>query len=103
MNPGEALNFAYRSGGPMAVIRNGEGPSILLMAGNHGDEYEGQDTLARLIHDLEGSDIRGRVIVMPAATSAYMDPVMMPLRICSKMNEVTLGSWAVLEACYLAE
>ena len=52
---------------PMAVIRNGEGPSILLMAGNHGDEYEGQVTLARLIHDLEGSDIRGRVIVMPAA------------------------------------
>jgi predicted deacylase len=37
------------------------------MAGNHGDEYEGQVTLARLIHDLEGSDIRGRVIVMPAA------------------------------------
>jgi uncharacterized protein len=52
---------------PMAVIRNGEGPSILLMAGNHGDEYEGQVTLARLIHDLEGSDIRGRVIIMPAA------------------------------------
>jgi predicted deacylase len=52
---------------PIAVIRNGEGPSVLLMAGNHGDEYEGQVTLARLIHDLEASDVRGRVIVMPAA------------------------------------
>ena len=40
---------------PIAVIQNGEGPSILLMAGNHGDEYEGQVTLARLIHDLETS------------------------------------------------
>src|SRR5438093_1746199 len=52
---------------PLAVIRNGDGPSILLMAGNHGDEYEGQVTLARLIYDLEASDIQGRVIVMPAA------------------------------------
>ena len=52
---------------PIAVIQNGEGPSVLLMAGNHGDEYEGQVTLARLIHDLETSDIRGRVIILPAA------------------------------------
>src|SRR4029077_12241071 len=52
---------------PIAVIRNGEGPSVLLMAGNHGDEYEGQVTLARLIHDLETSDIQGRVIILPAA------------------------------------
>ena len=34
---------------PIAVIKNGDGPSVLLMAGNHGDEYEGQVTLARLI------------------------------------------------------
>ena len=52
---------------PIAVIQNGEGPSVLLMAGNHGDEYEGQVTLARLIHDLETSDIQGRVIILPAA------------------------------------
>jgi hypothetical protein len=38
---------------PIAVIANGEGPSVLLMAGNHGDEYEGQVTLVRLIHDLD--------------------------------------------------
>jgi predicted deacylase len=52
---------------PIAVIGNGDGPSVLLMAGNHGDEYEGQITLNRLIHDLDASDIEGRVIVMPAA------------------------------------
>ena len=27
---------------PVACLRNGKGPSVLLMAGNHGDEYEGQ-------------------------------------------------------------
>jgi predicted deacylase len=52
---------------PIAVIRNGEGPSVLLMAGNHGDEYEGQVTLSRLIHDIETSDIAGRLIILPAA------------------------------------
>jgi uncharacterized protein len=52
---------------PLTVIKNGDGPSILLMAGNHGDEYEGQVTLARLTHDLEASDIRGRIFILPAA------------------------------------
>src|ERR1700751_370216 len=32
---------------------------------------------------------------MPAATSAYIDPVMMPLTICSRMNELTMGSQAL--------
>ena len=49
------------------MIRNGDGPTVLLMAGNHGDEYEGQVTMVRLIRDLEAADLRGRVIVMPAA------------------------------------
>lgn len=52
---------------PLAIIRNGSGPTILLMAGNHGDEYEGQVTMVRLIRDLEAADIQGRVIIMPAA------------------------------------
>ena len=26
---------------PVASIKNGKGPIVLLMAGNHGDEYEG--------------------------------------------------------------
>ncbi len=52
---------------PIAVIRNGDGPTVFLMAGNHGDEYEGQITLAKLIRELEPNQIRGRVIVLPAA------------------------------------
>jgi uncharacterized protein len=38
---------------PICVIRNGTGPSVLLMAGNHGDEYEGELSLARLIRRLD--------------------------------------------------
>ena len=51
----------------IGCIANGEGPTVLVLAGNHGDEYEGQVTLIRLIQDLEASDIKGRIIFMPAA------------------------------------
>jgi len=50
---------------PVAVIKNGPGPSVLLMAGNHGDEYEGQVGLCKLIRGLEPKEIRGRAIVVP--------------------------------------
>jgi len=51
---------------PIAVVRNGEGPTVFLMAGNHGDEYEGQIALADLVRTLEPGQIRGRVIICPA-------------------------------------
>lgn len=52
---------------PIAVVKNGSGPTAFLMAGNHGDEYEGQIALCKLIRALEPAQIQGRVIVMPAA------------------------------------
>ncbi|MDF2781219.1 MAG: hypothetical protein K0S96_1023 [Geminicoccaceae bacterium] len=52
---------------PICVIRNGSGPTLYLGAGNHGDEYEGQITLARLIRELDPGAIQGRLIILPAA------------------------------------
>jgi predicted deacylase len=52
---------------PIAVVKNGPGPTVLLMSGNHGDEYEGQIALAKLIRALEPDAIKGRVIILPAA------------------------------------
>jgi predicted deacylase len=66
---------------PVAVIAGGRGPTALFMAGNHGDEYEGQIALCRLIRELEPSDLQGRVIVLPAANlpaaldSARVSPI----------------------------
>jgi uncharacterized protein len=51
---------------PLACIRNGGGPTALLVAGNHGDEYEGQVALTNLIRCLTPADIRGRAIILPA-------------------------------------
>ncbi|MGI9333529.1 MAG: succinylglutamate desuccinylase/aspartoacylase family protein [Gammaproteobacteria bacterium] len=53
-------------GVPIAVINNGEGPSVLCMAGNHGDEYEGQIALAKFVREVDAARVRGRLIVLPA-------------------------------------
>jgi predicted deacylase len=52
---------------PVAVVKNGPGPTVLLMAGSHGDEYEGQIALVKLIRSLEPEQIKGRIIILPAA------------------------------------
>ncbi|AFT90362.1 Succinylglutamate desuccinylase/aspartoacylase (plasmid) [Paraburkholderia phenoliruptrix BR3459a] len=51
---------------PMFCFNGGPGPTALLTAGTHGDEYEGQVALRRLVHDLGKADVRGRVIILPA-------------------------------------
>lgn len=50
---------------PVASVRNGDGPCVLLMAGNHGDEYEGQVALAGLARTLEPRAMHGQIIVVP--------------------------------------
>lgn len=52
---------------PIACLKNGVGPSVLLMAGNHGDEYEGQIALTRLVQEIDVSSLSGRLIILPAA------------------------------------
>ncbi|WP_455430308.1 hypothetical protein [Pararhodobacter zhoushanensis] len=53
-------------GVPVVRIKNGEGPTALLCAGNHGDEYEGQVALNRLARAIDAADVTGRVIILPA-------------------------------------
>jgi predicted deacylase len=51
---------------PVVCIKNGRGPTAVLVAGNHGDEYEGQIALLELARSLEPSKINGRIIILPA-------------------------------------
>ncbi len=51
---------------PIVTITNGSGPTVLLCAGTHGHEDEGQLVLRRLLHELEPGDVQGRIIIMPA-------------------------------------
>lgn len=51
---------------PLAVISGGDGPTVLLLAGTHGDEYEGQILLQELIRSVQPDDVAGRLIILPA-------------------------------------
>ena len=52
---------------PIVVLKNGDGPTALLVSGTHGDEYEGQVALSNLVKSLDPARIHGRVIILPAA------------------------------------
>ncbi len=51
---------------PIAVIRNGKGPTALFTGGNHGDEYEGPLALYELARTLDLEQVSGTVIIVPA-------------------------------------
>jgi N-alpha-acetyl-L-2,4-diaminobutyrate deacetylase len=50
---------------PVTVVKRGDGPTVLLTGGNHGDEYEGPVALSKLAGSLKAADVTGRVIVVP--------------------------------------
>jgi predicted deacylase len=52
---------------PITVVKNGDGPTALFSAGNHGDEYEGQIAVNNLVAALQPEMVRGRVILLPMA------------------------------------
>ena len=64
--------FSYNMSGwsqlqiPIATIGQGDGPTVLLMAGNHGDEYPGQIAIMKLMRELSAEQISGRLILIPA-------------------------------------
>ena len=66
-----AIPYSHNLGGwanlpiPISVIRNGAGPVVLLMAGNHGDEYPGQVAILKLWRELTPEQITGTLILMP--------------------------------------
>ena len=66
-----AIPYSYNLGGwanllvPICVVANGPGPTVLLMAGNHGDEYPGQVAIQHLWRQLRPEDVRGRLILIP--------------------------------------
>ena len=44
---------------PIVVLKNGDGPTALLVSGTHGDEYEGQVALCNLVKSLDPARISG--------------------------------------------
>lgn len=53
---------------PIAVVARGKGPTVLVLAGNHGDEYPGQVAIMRLLRELSPEQVHGRIVLIPTLT-----------------------------------
>jgi len=51
---------------PLVSIKSGSGPTVLLVGGSHGDEYEGPFAIAALLREVTPADISGQLIALPA-------------------------------------
>jgi predicted deacylase len=51
---------------PVTVVANGRGPTALVLAGNHGDEYQGQIAIMKLARELRPEQVTGRIIMIPS-------------------------------------
>ena len=48
----------------------GDGPKLLITAGVHGDEYEGMEAIRKLIATIDGTKLRGRLILVPVVNES---------------------------------
>ncbi len=58
---------------PVATILNGTGPTVLMIGGVHGDEFEGPVALLNFFHDIDPSEVNGRIILLPALNFPAVD------------------------------
>jgi predicted deacylase len=51
---------------PISVVARGKGPTVLVLGGNHGDEYQGQIAAMKLARQLTSEQVTGRIILIPS-------------------------------------
>src|SRR6186713_3407762 len=51
---------------PITTVARGKGPTAVVLAGNHGDEYQGQIAIMKLARELTPEMVTGRVILIPS-------------------------------------
>lgn len=50
---------------PIVCIKNGDGPTALVLGGNHGDEPEGQVAALKLARETRTDNVNGRLLIIP--------------------------------------
>ena len=51
---------------PITIVARGKGPTVLVLGGNHGDEYQGQIAIMKLARELTPEKVTGRIILVPS-------------------------------------
>ena len=72
---------------PVAVLKNGTGPTLLLAGGTHGDEYEGPAALMQLLHSFNPDQLQGRLIIFPVLNT----PAVKARARCSPLDDGNLN------------
>ena len=72
---------------PIAVLGGARGPTLLISAGVHGDEYEGQIVLRRLLREIDPAWLTGRLILLPALNL----PAVRVARRCSPIDGANMN------------
>lgn len=73
------LSIATRADGSswrlpyLAITGNESGPTLLVLAGIHGDEYEGMEAIPRIFHGLSPHELRGTLIMAPLCNVAAFE------------------------------
>ncbi len=62
---GESIGISFT-----AVTGHTAGPRICVMAGVHGDEYDGMDSVRRLIREIDPAELSGSVLAIPCLNLA---------------------------------
>ena len=50
---------------PVINIKNGIGKKLLIIGGNHGDEFEGPSAIMRVSQEISANDINGQILLIP--------------------------------------
>ena len=51
---------------PITTVAHGNGPTVLILGGNHGDEYQGQIAAMKLAREMTPDMVTGRIILIPS-------------------------------------
>jgi N-alpha-acetyl-L-2,4-diaminobutyrate deacetylase len=51
---------------PVTAVAHGRGPTVLVLGGNHGDEYQGQIAAMKLARELTPEMVAGRILLIPS-------------------------------------
>ncbi len=73
----------YGHVGPISVLNRGDGPTLVLIGGVHGDEYAGPVAIMRLAHELSLDELNGRLILLPALNA----PAVRAATRCSPLDD----------------
>ncbi|WP_336509509.1 succinylglutamate desuccinylase/aspartoacylase family protein [Ruegeria lacuscaerulensis] len=57
---------------PIVSLRGSDGPTVLILGGTHGDEFEGPAAILRLSERLDPTQVQGQLILMPALNAAAL-------------------------------